>query len=80
MPTYTERVQALLSLEQITRLRTIAQAQDESVDALIRKALEEIYLRPEQAARLEAVQRMAALSLPLSDWEQMERESTHVEF
>jgi hypothetical protein len=75
MPTYTERVQVLLSLEQVTRLRTIAQMQDESMGALIRKALEEVYLRPEQAARLDAVQRMAALSLPVSDWEQMERES-----
>jgi len=76
MSTYTERVQVLLSLEQLTRLRLIAQAQDESVGALIRKALEKVYLRPEQEARLEAVQRMAALSLPVSDWEQMEREST----
>jgi hypothetical protein len=76
MSTYTERVQVLLSLEQVTRLRVIAQAQDESMGALIRKALEEVYLRPEQAVRLDAVQRMAALSLPVSDWEQMEREST----
>ncbi|MFL5807490.1 MAG: hypothetical protein ACJ8CR_37910 [Roseiflexaceae bacterium] len=75
MPTYTERVQVLLSLEQVTRLRAIAQTQDESMGALIRKALEDVYLRPEQAARLDAVQRMAALSLPVSDWEQMERES-----
>jgi hypothetical protein len=75
MPTYTERLQVLLSLEQLTRLRTIAQAQDESVGALIRKAIEEVYLHPEQATRLDAVQRMAALSLPVSDWEQMERES-----
>jgi hypothetical protein len=75
MPTYTERIQVLLSLEQATRLRAIAQTQDESMGALIRKALEDVYLRPEQAARLDAVQRMAALSLPVSDWEQMERES-----
>ena len=75
MPTFTERVQVLLSPEQLTRLRAIAQAQDESLGALIRKAVEEVYLRHEQEARLEAVQRMAALSLPVADWEEMERDS-----
>lgn len=75
MPTFTERVQVLLSVEQVMRLRAIAQAQDASLGALIRNAVDEIYLRPEQTARMEAVRRMAALSLPVADWEQMERES-----
>ena len=76
MPIYTERVQVLLSREQVTRLRAIAQAHHESLGALIRNAVDEVYLHPEQAARIEAVRRMAALSLPVSDWEQMESEST----
>jgi hypothetical protein len=75
MPTYTERVQVLLSPEQVARLRALAQAQDESLGGLIRKAVEVVYLRPEQTSRLEAVRHMAALSLPVSDWEEMERES-----
>jgi hypothetical protein len=75
MPTFTKRIQVLVSPEQHTRLQAIAQTQGESVGALVRKAVEEVYLRPEQQERMAAVQQMAALALPVADWEQMERES-----
>lgn len=75
MPTLTKRVQVLLSPEQWSRLQAIAHAQRRSLGALVRKAVEEVYLQPEECGKLAAVERMAALRLPVADWEQMERES-----
>jgi hypothetical protein len=75
MPTFTKRVQVLFSPEQLTRLQAIAEAQGESLGSLVRKAVEEVYLRHETEEKLAAVRRMASLHLPVSDWEQMERES-----
>lgn len=75
MSALSKRVQVLFSPEQVTRLQAIARAQGETLGSLIRKAVEDTYLRHEQQRRLDAVRRMAALSLPVADWEQMERES-----
>jgi hypothetical protein len=75
MSILSRRVRVQFSPDQVIRLQAIAQAKGESVGALIRKAVETVYLRHEPEKRREAVQRMASLSLPLSDWEQMERES-----
>ena len=75
MPTFSKRVQVLLSPHQFARLQAIAQAQGESLGALVRKAIEEVYLHHEEQARLEAVRRMAAMQLSVGDWDQMERES-----
>jgi hypothetical protein len=75
MSTLTKRVQVLFSAEQFSRLQAIAQAQGRSLGALVREAVEETYFQQEERGRLEAVQRMAALRLPVADWEQMERES-----
>ena len=75
MSILTRRVQVLFSPDQIARLQAIARAEGESVGALIRQAVETVYFHPQPERRREAVKRMAALSLPVSDWEQMERES-----
>jgi hypothetical protein len=75
MPSLTKRVQVLLSPEQFARLRTIARTEGESLGAIIRRAVDEVYFQHEGQERLEVVRRMAAMSLPVSDWEQMERES-----
>ncbi len=77
MPTLTRRVQVLLSPEQYEQLAALARTRGMSVGALIREALERGYLqhRPSEHA-LEAVRRLAALELPVADWEQMEREAT----
>lgn len=77
MPTLTRRVQVLLSPGQHERLAALARARGTSVGALIREAIDQVYLhdRPTEEA-LEAVRRLAALSLPVADWEQMEREAT----
>ena len=72
---FSQPVEVRFLPEQVTRLRAIAQAKGTSLDSLIRRAVEDAYLEPDRQAKLEAVRRMAALSLPVADWEQMERES-----
>jgi hypothetical protein len=72
----TSRVQVLFEPSQVARLQAIAEAEGKSVGALVREAVARAYLDGDRAARLEAVRKMAAMSLPVADWEQMEREST----
>lgn len=72
----TTRVQVLFEPSQVTRLQAIAEAEGRSLGALVRDAVDRVYLSGDRAARLAAVERMAAMSLPVADWEQMEREST----
>jgi hypothetical protein len=50
--------------------------QNRSVEALIREATDQVYLQSTVDERLEAVRALAAMQLPVADWEQMEREST----
>jgi predicted transcriptional regulator len=75
MATLNKRVQVLLSPAQYTRLKEIARARGKSVGSLIRQAVQKQYLDTSQEQRLGAVEEMAGLRLPVSDWEQMERES-----
>ncbi|MEW6232055.1 MAG: ribbon-helix-helix protein, CopG family [Chloroflexota bacterium] len=75
MPTLTKRVQVLLEPPQFARLEEIAKVRKSSVGALIREAVEKEYFRTDRKERLAAVERMAAMTLPVADWEQMERES-----
>jgi predicted DNA-binding protein len=75
MPTLTRRVQVLLSPSQYERLQALARSHGTSIGALIRRAVEKFYLQPEEPQRLQAAQGLAALQLPVADWEQMERES-----
>lgn len=75
MPPLTERVQVLCSQEQVRQLKEIAELEGSSVGELIRRAVEKVYLRQRQQDAREAVRRMAVMSLPVGDWEQMKRES-----
>ena len=75
MSALTKRIQVLLSSDQHKRLETIAKARGTSIGALIREAVEKSYLQSDKEERLKAVQALANLRLPVSDWEQMERES-----
>ncbi|HEV8638210.1 MAG TPA: hypothetical protein VG370_28695 [Chloroflexota bacterium] len=72
----TARIQVLFEPGQAARLQAIAEAEGRSVGALIGEAVERTYLERDRVERLEAVRRMAEMSLPIGDWEQMEREST----
>ena len=72
----TSRVQVLFEPSQVSRLQAIAEAEGKSVGALIRAAVNRVYLEGDRERRLAAVAKMAAMKLPAADWEQMEREST----
>jgi len=79
--TRSRRVQLRLTPEQHERLRALAEVRGCSLSALIREAIERVYFaEPAEGlgleARLEAVRKMAALRMPVADWEQMEREAT----
>lgn len=75
MAVFSQTVQVSFTPAELTKLQTIADAEGRSVDSLIRKVVEQTYLNDNQYARLEAVRRLADLRLPVSEWEQMERES-----
>ena len=75
MATLTKRVQVLLDPFQYQRLDEIARQRNRSVGALIREAIDRVYLQNGMAERLEAVRALAAMQLPVAGWEQMERES-----
>lgn len=75
MAVYTERIQVLVAPAQLARLRAIARRQRTSVGALVREAVEAKYFESDTERRVAAVERLAAMSLPVADWEQMERES-----
>ena len=75
MTTLTKRVQVFLNPFQYQRLDEIARQRNRSMEALIREAVDQVYLQSTIDERLEAVQTLAAMQLPVADWEQMERES-----
>lgn len=75
MPGRTNRVQTLLSPHEAERLQSLAVARGESVQALVRRAVETVYFQDDRAARLQALRELAAMNLPVADWETMERES-----
>ena len=75
MATLNKRVQVLLSPGQYARLKEIARDRGKSVGSLIRQAVQKQYLDTSNQERLAAVEEMGGLRLPVSDWEQMERES-----
>jgi predicted transcriptional regulator len=75
MATLTKRVQVLLDQFQYQRLDEIARQRDRSMGALIREAIDQVYLQSAMEERLGAVRALAAMQLPVADWEQMERES-----
>jgi Ribbon-helix-helix protein, copG family. len=75
MSTLSRRINILLSPEQFNRLDTIAKARGTSIGALIRDAVEKLYFQSDEEEKLRAVRALASLDLPVSGWEQMERES-----
>lgn len=76
MQAYTKRFQILFQPHLWNELQALAQERSTSVAALIRAAVERVYFSDQSAAApLDAVQKLASMSLPVSDWEQMEAES-----
>lgn len=75
MAVYTRRVQAVLSEEQYETLSRLAQEQGKPVSALIREAVEQVYLeQADRERRRAALQHLLALEAPVDDWEKMEEE------
>jgi hypothetical protein len=75
MAALAKRVQILFMPEQWAHLQRLGKAEGKSVGALVREAVARAYSQGEAPERLAAVQRMASLRLPVSGWEEMERES-----
>ena len=76
MQTHTKRFQILLQPRMWDHLRLLARERGTSVADLIRVAVEKVYFSDQSSvAPLDAVQRLGAMELPVSDWEQMEAES-----
>jgi predicted DNA-binding ribbon-helix-helix protein len=75
MATPTKRVQILLDPPQYERLKEIARQRHCSVEALVREAIDRVYLQTAVDERLEAVRALAPMKLPVTDWDQIEWES-----
>ena len=56
------------------QLEKVAKKERTSVAHLIREAAIQRYLLPSRKERLEAIEAIAAMQLPVSDWPQIERE------
>jgi hypothetical protein len=80
MTVLAKRVQILFPESLWDNLVIQAQYQNRSVGALIREAVEKYYfsdqVNPIQTQRVELVAKLIAMQLPVSDWQQMEQEST----
>ena len=75
MSTYTCRAQTVLTEEQYSLLRSLSKKWGKPVSALIREAIEQVYLEEAiRQRRQAAVERLLALNAPVADWEQMEEE------
>jgi predicted DNA-binding ribbon-helix-helix protein len=67
------KTQILLESEEYEHLKEIAARRGVSVDELIRTAIREKYL-PSLHPRLEAVDAICRLSIPMGDWDAIEDE------
>lgn len=75
MATYTRRVQAVLSEEQYETLSRLSKERGKPLSALIREAVEQVYLeQADRERRRAALQRLLSLKAPVADWEEMEEE------
>lgn len=75
MPTFTRRIQAVLSEGQYRDLIRIAKKQHKPISHLVREAIEEVYLGGSAIEdRREALADLLSMDAPVADWEQMEDE------
>jgi predicted transcriptional regulator len=76
MQIYTKRLQILIPPSLWDRLQVLARERRTSMAALVRRAVEQAYFSDQPSVSpLDAVRRLATMDLPVSDWEQMEKES-----
>jgi hypothetical protein len=75
MAIYTERVQTVLTREQLAQLLELAEQQQKPVSLLIREAIEIVYLVDiDRQQRQRALETLLALDAPVADWPEMEAE------
>ena len=74
MQTLTKKTTILFSPDIYRQLGDIAETAKTSVAELIRRAVIKQYLLPDKKKRLEAVEYLAQIGGPLSDWRTMEEE------
>ncbi|MBI4598443.1 MAG: hypothetical protein HY737_08605 [Candidatus Omnitrophica bacterium] len=75
METLTKKTTILFPPKIYRQLERVAKQQGTSVAHLVRQAAIRQYLLPDRAARVAAVEAIAAMRLPVSDWQSMERET-----
>jgi len=76
MATLTKKTQILFSEEQLELLKKIAGEKGTSMGALIREAVEKVYLKGIKYQRREIAKRLINMQLPVDEWEKMEKEIT----
>ena len=67
------RLEIRLSPEYLARLKAEAKEKSTSVGSLVRESIEQRYQITNED-RLKAVEKIAAINSPVSDWEQMKKE------
>lgn len=69
------RVQVLLTDEQYRALQALAQARSKPLSVLLREAVvEQLLKEARREVKRRAVEEIAGMDLPVSDWEEMEEE------
>lgn len=74
MQTLTKKTTILFSPKIYRCLEQLAQKRGTSVAHLVRQAAIQCYLLPDRRTRLEAVEALADMELPVAEWPAMERE------
>lgn len=74
MGTLSKRVQVLFSKEKFAILESLAKKKETSIGALIRKAVEEKYLKEQDKKRMAILGRLSRMDLPVAEWEEIEEE------
>jgi len=76
MATLTKKTQILFSEEQLELLKKIAEEKATSMGALVREAVEKVYLKGIKRERRDIAKRLISMQLPVDEWEKMEKEIT----
>ena len=66
----TKRVEVLFDPQQYRLMEAMARSKGQTVGALVRKAVEEQYLRPTLEQRREALERLLSMEVDLGTWEE----------
>lgn len=75
MPSFTSRIQVLVTDEQYGALQALARARRKPLGVLVREAVVDQLLKEAvREAKRKAAEQIAAMDLPVADWAEMEDE------